>query len=498
MGWRLAAVMTVVVSLAILGLFWPTAWSMIDTWGRSETFTHGFLVLPITLWLVWHRRHHVVAVVPSFSWLGLAAFLAAALGWLAGDLADALVVAQLGLVGMLVGGIWATLGNQAAKQLVFALAFLFFAVPVGEALVPPLMEFTASFTVGLLRLTGIPVYREGLFFSIPSGNWSVVEACSGIRYVIASVTLGVLYAYLAYQSLWRRLAFILASALVPVVANGLRAYIIVMIGHLSDMKLATGVDHLIYGWVFFGVVMLAVFSIGAIWREPEIAPPAPAPGAVIATHQLGVMSAAVAVVVAAILLRLGADRIAEHQSVVHAPTALPQTIGDWVETGVRPWSWSPSLLPAELRTATAYRRGSMTITLDVAHFVQQRQDAEVINSQNQVVSAKDASWRVVDQGAARFETAEGPLDADVLRVRGPQSLAVWRWYRIGSRYTNNPYVAKLYQAVDRLTLSRTDGAIVLVAAPLDAQERPPEAEVRAFVHDLLPALSETLDGAIGR
>ncbi len=128
----------------------------------------------------------------------------AGLGWLAGHVADIQVVAQFGLVGMVIAAVWASLGNAVTRQLIFPLGFLFFAVPVGEPLVQPMMEFTASFTVELLRLTGIPVYREGLYFSLPSGNWSIVYECRGVRYIIASVTLGVLYAYLAYRSYWRR------------------------------------------------------------------------------------------------------------------------------------------------------------------------------------------------------------------------------------------------------------------------------------------------------
>ena len=497
-GWMRAAILAVLTSLLIAGLFWPTLWSMVDTWWRSETFTHGFLVLPIAVWLVWHRRHHLASVVPAFSWLGFAGLLAAAVGWLAGDLADALVVAQFGLVGMLVGAVWAILGNQAARELIFALGFLFFAVPVGEALVPPLMDFTASFTVELLRLTGIPVYREGLFFSVPSGNWSVIETCSGIRYVIASVTLGVLYAYLAYQSTWRRIVFILASALVPVVANGLRAYSIVMIAHLSDMKLATGVDHLLWGWFFFGIVMLIVFSIGAIWREPEVAPREPAMGAAIAARSKGVVFGAVVVMATVVALRVATDAIAVHQSPVRTPTALPKTLGDWVQADGRPWAWSPMLLPADLGASLTYRKGALALTVDVAHFIHQRQDAEAINTQNRLAPSKGSPWRVYDRGREQFVTGEGTVDADAFWLRGPQSLAVWRWYRIGARYTTNPYLAKLYQAIDRLTLNRTDAAIILVAAPLDAQDRPPEAEVRAFVRDFVPALSQALDASVGK
>ncbi len=150
----------------------------------------------------------------------------------------------------------------------FPLAFLFLGVPFGEAFLPRLMDWTAEFTVGALRLSGIPVYREGNFFAIPSGQWSVVEACSGLRYLIASLTVGALFAYLNYQRMRKRVLFVALSIVVPVLANFLRAYMIVMIGHLSNMKLAVGVDHFLYGWVFFGIVIGLLFWLGSFWRDP--------------------------------------------------------------------------------------------------------------------------------------------------------------------------------------------------------------------------------------
>ncbi len=185
-------------------------------------------------------------------------------------LTDVAVIEQLAAVSLIPLLVWMTLGWTTVRILAFPLGFLLFAVPMGEGLIEPLMQFTASFTVHLLRLTGIPVFWEGTFFSIPSGDWSVVAACSGIRYLIASLFLGVLYAYLNYRSFWRRIAFIALSAIVPILANGLRAYLIVMIGHLSGMKLAVGIDHLIYGWVFFGFVMFLLFALGNLWSERPV------------------------------------------------------------------------------------------------------------------------------------------------------------------------------------------------------------------------------------
>ena len=121
-----------------------------------------------------------------------------------------------------------------------------------------------------VRASGIPVYRDGLQLVIPSGTWSIIEGCSGIRYLIASLMVGALFAHLNYRSTSRRLMFMLVALVVPIVANWFRAYMIVMIGHLSNNRLAVGVDHLIYGWVFFGVVIGETTVIGkAVNTEDE-------------------------------------------------------------------------------------------------------------------------------------------------------------------------------------------------------------------------------------
>ena len=82
------------------------------------------------------------------------------------------------------------MGTAMLRALAFPLSFMFFAIPFGEFLMPQLIDWTADFTIAALRLTGIPVYREANSFVIPSGHWSVVEACSGIRYLIAIHWLG--------------------------------------------------------------------------------------------------------------------------------------------------------------------------------------------------------------------------------------------------------------------------------------------------------------------
>src|SRR5262245_6387476 len=189
-------------------------------------------------------------------------------------MAGVLGVSQFAVLFMTELALIAIVGLPITERLLFPLAFAFFAIPAGEILVPRMIDWTADFTITALRLSGVAVYREGNSFVIPSGRWSVVEACSGIRYLIASFMGGTLFAYLTYRSIRRRALFIAASILLPIVANWLRAYLIVLLGHLADNRVAAGVDHLVYGWVLFGVIIILLFWAGSHWRE--VVPPSDA------------------------------------------------------------------------------------------------------------------------------------------------------------------------------------------------------------------------------
>ena len=253
----------------LLWLFRDTATAMVGIWIRSETFQHAFLVPPIAAWLAWRQRDRLARTeARPVPWM-LVLVAVACLLWLMGELATVAAASQFALVTLIVLSVPALYGWAVTRLLLFPLAFLYFSVPIGEFLVPTLINYTADFTVSALRLSGIPVLREGNSFVIPSGAWSVVEACSGVRYLIASLMVGTLFAYLNYRSAWRRWAFVGVAIVVPIIANWLRAYMIVMIGHLSGNRLAVGVDHLIYGWVFFGLVIGLMFLIGARWSEHE-------------------------------------------------------------------------------------------------------------------------------------------------------------------------------------------------------------------------------------
>ncbi len=426
---------------------------MISTWAHTKTYNHGFVVAPISLWLIWTRRSDYRHLYPSLSWLALIFAAGFGLLWLMADLSHVLVGKQFAVVGMLISSFWAVIGNRVAANILFPLFFLFFMVPVGDQLVDPLMHFTADFTVGMLRFTGLAVYREGTFFNLTSGNWSVVEACSGINYLIASLTLGFVYAYLNFASYWKRAVFMVLSGVVPIIANGFRAYMIVMIGHLSDMKLAVGVDHIIYGGIFFGLVMLTLFYVGSFWRDSINHPLLVIEVDSQANKEItGQQRGFVLLIIALgfLILPQATTWLAAQQAEGQLPDYLiAQQIEGWHSADDPNWGWSPKYYGAVAQKTDFYADGSRVIGVYHASFGKETQGAELINSQNTLIyPAAQKQWRIIDRGA--LQTASLLADESVLNRNG-LDLVVLEWYQIGDKYTANGYLAKWYQLKKRLS-----------------------------------------------
>ncbi len=257
---------------SILILSWAVVYqdalrAMEAIWSTSDTFAHGYFILPISLWLIWRDKENFLQSRVKPSWLALPLLVASLFVWLFSYSADINVLGQLSAITSLVLLIWLVIGNKLAWRYKFPLMYLFFAVPMGENLIPLLQDVTAWFTVFFLKLNGIPVYVDGLYIQIPTGMFEVAVACSGIRYLIASVAVGTLFSYLTYNKTYKKVLFVLFSLTLPILANGIRAYGIVAIAYYSDMEYATGADHLIYGWLFFGLVIMLMFWIGGFFAD---------------------------------------------------------------------------------------------------------------------------------------------------------------------------------------------------------------------------------------
>ena len=505
--WRRPLVILVLLQILILATYWHSAWGMVTIWERSDTYAHGFVVPFISLWLAWRQRFTLSPLVPRpgrLAWLLMAG--AAAL-WLAGDLVAVNAATQLALTALVVLAVPAVLGWQVARALAFPLGFLFFAVPIGDFMLPRLMDWTASFTVLALRATGIPVYQEGLQFVIPSGRWSVVEACSGIRYMIASITVGSLFAYLSYRSTRKRILFVGVAIVVPLVANWVRAYLIVLLGHLSGNTLATGVDHLIYGWVFFGIVIGVMFLIGSRWADPP-SPQIKAVAPEINAHEVGFKRNAIMALVLTFLLVLaprGVLAALELGTLTQPVRVVEPTIVDpWRATAAPPSAWLPAFQKASATLDAGLVDGrNRPLGLHVSYYRQQNYERKLVSSENVLVTSQDPVWARVASGVTDVQLQGRPLRVDTAVVRqhvpgmadAGERLLVWRFYWVHGAFTASDYEGKIQGALGRISGWGDDGANIVIYTSLSSTEAS-EVEASALLQTYLDSQGNALVAAL--
>lgn len=264
---RPVSICLLLIAAVWLMVFWQGITTAIDIWIISDIFNHCLFVLPGVVYLIYLKRAELDLAQLKPNYFVLVLCVGSLTLYAIGLAGDVQLFMHLATFTFLPLSIWAFIGNRLAYKILFPLVFILFCIPVGEELIPALQEVTADLAMVMLHWSGIPVYRSGLYIEIPQGQFLVAEACSGISFFIASIVIGSLYAYLNIQSAKRRIFFMCISIVFPIIANAIRVFGIIITGYLTDMEHAVGADHLIYGWIFFSLVIVCLLAIGEWVRE---------------------------------------------------------------------------------------------------------------------------------------------------------------------------------------------------------------------------------------
>ncbi|MCA8927757.1 MAG: exosortase A [Alphaproteobacteria bacterium] len=476
-------------------VFYDTADSLVRVWWGTPTFNHGFFVAPMAAYLIWMRRHTLVGVPIRQEWLALPLIVLAGLVWLVGYAGDVRLLQHAGFVGILIAMAGGLVGRHMLRLIWFPIAFLAFMVPAGDQLVPRLQDITADFSVTLLGWVNIPVWRDGVFLQIPNGMFEVAEACAGIRFLIANVVVAFVFAYLAYSKWWKWVIFIAISIAVPIFANGVRAFGIIYIAHVTDNEYAVGVDHLVYGWGFFTVIMLLCLFIGNLFADRRIGDFEPDPRA--ASRPVPAWNWPF-VAAAAALMALGpayAAVIIDSGSWQGQTTLQPPTVaGPWQPGGELQPPWKPVFRGASAELLQTYRDGSDQVSLFIAYYPAQGQGREVIYHANRM--ADDETWKRLETRRIGLTIDGAPMQVRLERMKGhggATRVAAY-WYWIAGRFTADPVQAKLYQIAGALSHGNKAAAAVAVTMlqPVDADGLEPLRDTIQRFLDATPNLNAYL------
>lgn len=472
-GWKPALVAFAVVVALVAALYWRTFASLVWVWAHDGTYQYAFLIFPLSAWTAFGLRHRLLASSPKPSVWGLAAPAGLSLLWFAGHLVSVNVVQHFALVAFFPALVLAFWGVRAVRVLAFPLGYLVFAIPATDSLVGPLQNFTASFAVKALNLSGVPVLLEGREITTATTTWMVGQACSGIKFFIACLALGCLFSYLMYQRWWKRLLFVGLSAVVPIIANGMRVYFTILIGDTFGLKYATGTDHMIFGWQFFGTVLLLLILVGWWWRDPV--PKVQHPGEM----QTGRMPPRYwAWIAALVLLALGpiwAFTSARSMSVPRSLALRAPPLAGWHGPTSADTAWHPHFAHADAHIHATYWRDAADSRVDLYAAVYQgppRKGHALLTYGNDLFPVVTAN--VLQAGTRHLRLPSGrSINVREVRLGTANGVrVVWYWYQIDGRITVSPVLVKLLEAADVLRGKSPRASVWAISAMATSSQLP--------------------------
>jgi EpsI family protein len=459
------------VALGAVALL-PTWLALEGLWRAMKDYSHGYLVVAaVAVWL-WTCRARLDSYALQPSAIGVALLFSALLVWLVAFSANNELGQQLLLPVILWLIVYAAAGAAAGRIVLVPLAFLYFAIPIWEILIPSLRRLTVFATESGMGFAGVPTVVEGSQVSIPEGTFVVSEGCSGRNYLIATLTVASLAAAMAGLRATRAVLLIGSAAFLALFANWVRVLIVVTAGHLTHMQhYFIKVSHIGLGNVIFVVLLACV--LGLAWRlAPSTARPATkglgdsARGAVGQRHTIlmaRLWGAAAAAVVLAVTLGF-AGWSATRDAATPRLAPLPVAAGTWRGPLPPAAEWAPHFegSAAERRAAYASDAGTVEIYLNV--YGRQRQGVELIFYRNSLLRPGEwggAHWAglissvsaALGRRPAVIEVADGDANSWVIAYS----------YVVGGQLTANDAVAQLLYGVGAMVGTPPAGIVATAA-----------------------------------
>jgi exosortase A len=483
-----------VILLVLAAAYWPTVRELSGLGSRTDG--QFLIVFAAFAGLVWGRRHALEEIPLQPFWPGLVGLLALAFAWLVGQIAFVRVLTDASVVLMVPMAILALCGLRWTAALAFPLAFLAFAIPFEQPLAPPLAEWTAEVTIFLLEAVGVPVVREGTYFTIPSGRWVVADACGGVKYLMSASIIAVLLAPALFTSPWKRTAFVLGAVALAIAGNWLRAFLTVLGAHLSNNELLRD-DHSTFGWVLYA--MLFVLYCMAWWRSRDHPPPTERPS----SAKLKAVPDApairiLAVAIAALAIALSGPMISSAAS-AYKSAGLPDGLqvaeaNGWTRTSRSATRWRPQLQNVDNPFVQSFHKDGRRVDLFIGMFREENWDAKLVSVANRFVEPGSV-WALASRSVAKAEFAGRALNATQALIHGPDTRVVaWQWYWVDGVVTGSGLEAKLEQVRRRLMTGRQESAWISISLEADGTLRS-ESDLQAFLSEMGPAIDQALSAA---
>ncbi len=479
-AWRIAGSSIVILLVLMLVFYQQTVLYLISLWDqiRTGTYAHGYLVLAISAYLIINKRHILSSIQPCPEYRAVVAVVVASMLWMVSALVNVEMLQAVALLLLLLSLVWAVLGNRVTWVLVFPILFLGFAIPVWFPISPILQTLTADVVFWMVRILGIPALRVQDMIVLPAGTLTIEEACSGLHYLLAALTLGTLYAYINYSSFRARLTVVLIAAGSAILANIVRVFIVVYLGYSTEMQSPLVKHHLMLGWYLFGglVILLllldtylyrrrssveskdsAMQSRSKIIESAVTEPVACKTG--LAYYFMFIIGLGLVLSIAPAVVYQASHQLAASSAV----PVLPAGANGWSKTVAGNDGWMP-VYHGAVNQKQSYQKDHNKVVLYMGYYPRQKQGVELINDLNHINN--HAVWSVFYTRAHLRSMGDRQVLEQLLKRGVNNQRLVWYWYNIAGYVTTNKYEAKMLQVLGLLT-GKTWAYVIAVSTPVE-------------------------------
>lgn len=506
--WLQAGLLSVIFVL----LFAPALPSLYNDWFEFKQFSHGLLVPFISAYLVWQRKRELARIpIRSSSWALIAVLPALLLALMGKAIGDAFSE-RLGMVLCLNGLVWLLLGWQFYKRVSFAFIYLFLMIPLPYLVVKEvayqLRIVDAVLAAPVLRLLGVPVYRENYYLHLPEITLEVADLCSGINSIFSLFALGGAYVYFTPMRARLKLFAVLSTFPFAVVINLLRIILTAALSYHVSLSVLNMLIHELTGTItFFIALTLFILLCEYLQRrfatvivDPSQAALAKSTAQDLATSQSALAAEkswlpsilAMVVLLAAVYL---ANNLSSHQQLrlsmelaSVAPKAAGYQAADSLESG---FYKDPNAQVQLSRTYSA--TGEPPVEVYVGFRGRQQGEKQLQSPKLQIPYGWNYVW--IEPAQLPASGANASLNANWMLMQSNNiRYLVLYWYQVGESTFSGELKKRLAVVRNTIFRRRSDAAVVRLATPLPDLDKLDHAKSRlaGFAAELYPNLLRVL------
>jgi len=509
------------IKTALLGIavFIPYQSALAYLWRvwKNEDFNYCYLIPLITVYIIWEKRHLLTRILSVPSWMGLVIVIPAVLLFFVGELGGEYYTLQFSLCMLIIGLCWLLAGWHKLRVLIFPLSILVTAIPfpwfIYANLTLRLKLISSQLGVWMLHVFGFTAYREGNVIDLGFTQLQVVDACSGLRYLLPLFVLSIIMVYFYRVSIWKKIVIVLSTVPLTIITNSLRIALTGVLFNSFGPAVAEGFFHGFSGWFIFifafAILFLEMWLLNKIFfddvRRIKGADQIEQADAISGEHlsankhislktflQPPQYAIALALLALTAAIAYGIE-FREKVPISKSLSQFPLQVGSW--NGAREYLDQFFIKELDFTdyVIVNYQNSGKTVNFYIAWYENQRK-GESIHSPESCLPG--TGWIFNRSGIVSVPMVDGrplPVNRAIMEKSGHKQI-VYYWFPMRGRVLTSTWEIKICTFWDALTKKRTDGALVRIISPISGSESVQEAESRlqAFTREIVPVTNEYL------